>query len=156
MSFNLDAETGFGEFLELTLIRSFWLAVIETTRPELCPRFFEIDLAPCILGFIKVLFRNDGGCCGDLMKGSDDIHYAVFLWLTSILPLLWAVDQKRQVAEYAASSELAQSNKDGSIEFMLGVSMAIFLFYLHALRVVLLWPRGFDGEFSHVVVALTG
>jgi len=102
--------------------------VIETTRPELCPRFFEVDLAPFILRFIKVLFRND-----------------VFLWLTSFLPLLWAVDQKRQVAEYAASSELVQSNKDGSTEFMLGVSMALFLFCLHGLRVVLLC-KGFDGN----------
>lgn len=38
-------------FLELTLIRSFWLAVIETTRPELCRVFFEVDLAPFIPEF---------------------------------------------------------------------------------------------------------
>ena len=131
----------------MTFIRSFWLAVIETTRPELCPRFFELDLAPFILRFIKVLFRNDGGYYGELMRGFDDIHCSVFLWLTSVLPLLWAVDYKRQVAKYAASSELAQSNKDGSTNFMLGVSMAIFLFCLHGLGVV--WPKGFDGELSH-------
>ena len=65
----------------MTLIRSYWLAVIEVTRPELCPLLFEVDLAPFILRFIKVLFRNrnDGGCRGELMRGFDDIHCSVFL-----------------------------------------------------------------------------
>ena len=39
-------------------VRSLWLAVVETKRPELCPAFFEADLAPCILTF---LCRGDGG-----------------------------------------------------------------------------------------------
>jgi len=30
----------------------FWLGVIEATRPELCPSFFEVDLAPAILVFL--------------------------------------------------------------------------------------------------------
>ena len=132
-----NAEVGFREFVALMLVRSVLLGVLEAKRPELCPGFFEVDLAPFILRFIKYLFCNGSECCGELTKGSDYILCAVFLWLTSVLPLLWAVDQKRQVAEYAASSE-----------FMLGVSMAIFLFCLHGLRVVLLC-KGFDGELSY-------
>jgi hypothetical protein len=31
----------------------FWLGVIEATRPELCPNFFHVDLAPAILGFLS-------------------------------------------------------------------------------------------------------
>jgi hypothetical protein len=33
-------------------LRLFWLGVIEATRPELCPSFFQVDLAPAILGFL--------------------------------------------------------------------------------------------------------
>jgi hypothetical protein len=33
--------------------RFFWLGVIEATRPELCPSFFQVDLAPAILGFLN-------------------------------------------------------------------------------------------------------
>ena len=43
------------------MLRLFWLGVIEAKRPELSPRFFEVDLAPSILGF---LCRSDGACCG--------------------------------------------------------------------------------------------
>jgi hypothetical protein len=53
--------------VELMLVRSLWLAVIEAKRPELCPAFFEVDLAPCILQFLR---RGDGGWCGELMKGA--------------------------------------------------------------------------------------
>ena len=34
------------------VLRLFWLGVIEATRPELCPSFFQVDLAPTILGFL--------------------------------------------------------------------------------------------------------
>jgi hypothetical protein len=34
------------------VLRFFWLGVIEATRPELCPSFFQVDLAPAVLGFL--------------------------------------------------------------------------------------------------------
>jgi hypothetical protein len=34
------------------VLRFFWLGVIEATRPELCPSFFQVDSAPTILGFL--------------------------------------------------------------------------------------------------------
>ena len=51
----------FRPFVELMLVRSHWLGLIEAKRPEVCPGFFEVDLAPCILTF---LWRDDGGCRG--------------------------------------------------------------------------------------------
>lgn len=82
-------KVGFGESVELMFIRSVWLAVIEAKRPELCPGFFEVDLAPFILKFVC---RHDGGCrCGELMKSADCILYTVHLWFASFLPLLLAV-----------------------------------------------------------------
>jgi len=49
------------------LVRSLGLGEIKDKRPELFPRFFEVDLAPCILEF---LCRNDGGCY-KLTEGAD-------------------------------------------------------------------------------------
>ena len=46
---------------DVMMLRLFWLGVIETKRPDLSPGFFEIDLAPSILGF---LCRPEGACCG--------------------------------------------------------------------------------------------
>jgi hypothetical protein len=46
------SEVVFTEFVELMILRLFWLGVIEATRPELCPSFFEVDLAPAILVFL--------------------------------------------------------------------------------------------------------
>jgi len=43
------------------MLRLFWLGVIEAKRPELSPRFFQVDLAPPILRF---LCRPEGACCG--------------------------------------------------------------------------------------------
>ena len=43
------------------VLRLFWLGVIEAKRPELSPRFFQVDLAPPILRF---LCRPEGACCG--------------------------------------------------------------------------------------------
>lgn len=34
------------------VFRLFWLGVIEATHPELCPSFFQVDLAPSIVGFL--------------------------------------------------------------------------------------------------------
>jgi hypothetical protein len=63
------------------LVRSYWLGVIEATRPELCPAFFEVDLAPCILRF---LCRDDGVYCSELMKGTDCIlHSASLVYISS-------------------------------------------------------------------------
>jgi hypothetical protein len=42
------------------LVRSFWLGVARSKRPELYPNFFEVDLVPCILEF---LCRDGGECC---------------------------------------------------------------------------------------------
>jgi len=42
-------DIGFTEFVDLMILSLFWLGVIETTRPELCPIFFQVDLAPTIL-----------------------------------------------------------------------------------------------------------
>ena len=44
----------------MIILRLFWLGVIEVERPELCPRFFQDDLAPPILRF---LYRSEGACC---------------------------------------------------------------------------------------------
>ncbi|KAH9993614.1 hypothetical protein BJV77DRAFT_997784 [Russula vinacea] len=71
-----------------TLI-SLCLGQIESKRPELCPRFFEVDLAPCILKFLR---RDGGECCGELAKGTDCISRTVLVWFTSALPLLLVVE----------------------------------------------------------------
>src|SRR5258708_8447104 len=44
-----SCDIGFTEFVDLMILSLFWLGVIETTRPELCPIFFQVDLAPTIL-----------------------------------------------------------------------------------------------------------
>jgi hypothetical protein len=71
------------------LVRSFCLGVIESKRPELCPRFFKVDLAPFILKFLR---RDGGECCSELMKGTDWIPFTVLVWFTSVLPLLLVVE----------------------------------------------------------------
>lgn len=43
------------------LVRSLCLGVIEAKRSDLCPWFFEVDLAPYILKFVR---RHDGGYYG--------------------------------------------------------------------------------------------
>ena len=73
----------------MTLVRSLCLGQIESKRPELCPRFFEVDLAPCILKFLR---RDGGECCGELAKGTDCISRTVLVWFTSALPLLLVVE----------------------------------------------------------------
>jgi hypothetical protein len=55
--------------VDVRMLRLFWLGVIEAKRPELCPLFFQVDLAPSILRFLR---RPEGGCCGasELDEGS--------------------------------------------------------------------------------------
>lgn len=171
----------------MMLDRSVWLTAIEAKRPELYPRFFQIDLAPCILKFLR---RHDGGCCGELMKGVDYLLCTVHLWFASVLPLLLAAEvlslaehEKQWLAKNATSeiTELVeggdnavvwvvylyevglpssavlllaqyymdgptivaevQFHEDGPTQLVLGVCMAVFLFFLHGLRV--LCPKSF-------------
>lgn len=44
---------GFRDFVKLMVLRLFWLRVIEAMSPELCPCFFQVDLAPAILRFLR-------------------------------------------------------------------------------------------------------
>ena len=44
--------------IDVMVLRLFWLGVIETKRPELFPRFLQVDLAPSILIFL----RRPGRC----------------------------------------------------------------------------------------------
>jgi hypothetical protein len=52
--------------IDVMMLRSFWLGVIETKRPELSPLFFQVDLA------LRFLCRLEGACCGasELDEGS--------------------------------------------------------------------------------------
>lgn len=46
-------EIGFTKIVELTVFRLFWLGVIEATRSELCPSFFQYDWGPDILRILR-------------------------------------------------------------------------------------------------------
>jgi hypothetical protein len=48
-------------YIDVMILRLFWLGVYEAKRPGLFPRFFEDDLAPPILRFLS---RPKGACCG--------------------------------------------------------------------------------------------
>lgn len=50
MSFSYISEVRLAKSVQLMVFRLFWLGIIEATRPELCPSFFQVDLAPAILG----------------------------------------------------------------------------------------------------------
>ncbi|KAF8473092.1 hypothetical protein DFH94DRAFT_765973 [Russula ochroleuca] len=123
----------------LTLI-SYWLGEIKAERPELCPLFFKVDLVPCILKFLR--------------------RYDVLLWFSSVLPLLVAVegmffvddsDTKRLVAKHATSGIVAQFSKNASTHLALGISLAVYLFCIHSLRV--LRPGVFEGMvLSHATI----
>lgn len=56
--------------------------------------------------------------------------------------LSYTKKMKWQAAEYATITGFAA--QFDSTQFVLGVSMAVFLFCLHGL--VVLWPKGFEGE----------
>ena len=189
--FIFDAEVGFRPFVELMLVRSYWLGLIEDKRPEVCPGFFEVDLAPSIL---KFFWRDDGGCRGQLMESADCILCIVLLWIASALPLFLAEEVmsflavleyyiavyaareatlpgsdepttfldfyrprnahgiyqplpppgRRHIVVYSGGKVEIQLSKDCRTQVVLGISMAVFLFCLHGLRVVR--PKGFEGE----------
>jgi hypothetical protein len=73
----------------------------------------------------------------------------VLFWFTSVLPLLLAVegilfveDIKRQKAEFDVTrKDMAWFIKDGTIQLVFGILMAVSLFCLEGLRV--LWPESF-------------
>ena len=48
----------FKDFVKLMLLRLLWLGVIEATRPESCPSFFQVDLASAILLASRLRHRN--------------------------------------------------------------------------------------------------
>jgi hypothetical protein len=129
------------------LVRSLGLGEIKDKRPELFPRFFEVDLAPCILKFLR---RSEGGYCNELMKAADCIPCTVMVWFSSILPLLLALEgmsfvehTKRHTTSEVAGFA-AQFSKEGFTLFVSGVSMVVFEFCMRGLRV--LWPKHFEGE----------
>lgn len=70
----------------------------------------------------------------------------MLFWFTSVLPLLLAVegilfveDIKRQKAEFDVTrKDMARFIKDGTIQLVFGILMAVSLFCLEGLRV--LWP----------------
>jgi len=127
------------------VVRSLWLGVIENKRPDVCQRFFEVDLAPPILGFLS---RLTGGCCSDLMDLNVDCKFCtVLLWFSSIPPLLLSVTT---VAEYGR----AQKDKDIFIEIFGGILVCIniSLFFLYGSRVF--WKRGHGREYSNMIAEL--
>jgi hypothetical protein len=143
VSFIFYAEVGFREFDELMLVRSFWLGVAETSRPELCPGFFEVDLAPCILKFLR---RDDGRYFGVFVSGTNGVLCTVYHWLASVLPLLLAVEalsfvEPTRRTKFATSEQFI---KDGPTQIVLGASMTVFRFCLYGLKV--LWPKSFEGK----------
>jgi uncharacterized membrane protein len=63
--------------------------------------------------------------------------------------------KQEEDAKYATASEVvALFSIDSPAQVVLGVFMAVILFCLHGLRV--LWPKGFEGEFPWLVIALCG
>lgn len=118
------------------LVRSVWLGVIEAKRPELCPRFFEIDLAPSILRFLyHYACRYDGECdgCGKLMKRADYILHTVYLWFASVLPLLLAVKTISSVERRTRGIPLTRGIPDSPssvfLEFTPSAIAATAIFY---------------------------
>jgi hypothetical protein len=88
---------GSREFVESMVVRLFWLGEI---GPDLFPGFFQVDLAPYILKFL----RRDGSTClrvyGSLMS-ADGILCTVLLLFASVLPLL----QSMETASYVQRAE---------------------------------------------------
>jgi hypothetical protein len=151
-----DAEVMSRGFVEHILVRLLLLAETRSNRPELYPRFFKDDLAPCILKFLPVPNR-DGTCCDELkLMGApvaDCMVCTVLLWLFLVPSQLsivafgpLATHAWRQIAKYATiSAFVAQVRKDDATQVKLGFSMfvASFLLFLGGL----VWPEGLKGEF---------
>ena len=120
------------------MLRLYWLSVIETTRPELSPRFFQADLAPPIL---KFLCRSEGACYGDQMTGADYIVRPVHLWFLSVLPLLSSATQLRAMLDARRHDEHTRGIpphviKDGLILAVLAFSIAVCIFCMQCVRAV--------------------
>ena len=132
------------------VLRLFWLGVIETRRPELSPRFFQVDLAPPILRF---LCRLEGACCAseldEGMKGADIVVCTVLLWFLSVPPLLLNTMDLRTMLDARRNHERASNTpayviKDGLTISVLAFITAICIFCVQCVRVI--WPRVFRGE----------
>ena len=126
--------------------RLFWLGVIETRRPELSPRFFQVDWAPPILRF---LCRPESACCVSWMKGADIIVRTVCPWLLSALLLL--TNAKHLLAMLDAKQNHEHSSdipayiiKDRLTASALAFSTSICIFCVQCVWVI--WPRLFRGE----------
>ena len=132
------------------MLRLFWLSVIEVRRPELCPPFFETDLA---LPIIRFTSRPEGGCYREWIKGPNCIVHPVQLWFLSVLPVLlsttqlWDVLYVRGNDEYSAIPEYVV--KDGLVPAILALNSALSVFCLQCVRVAL--PGGFQGERDNVM-----
>lgn len=141
--FIFDPNVGSREFVKLMVVRSLWLGVIENKRPDLCPWFFEVDLAPTILRFLG---RYARGCCGELMDFNVDCRFCtVHVWLASIPPVFLSVTMVvdgGRLRKY----EPAQKDKNIFVEILGGilVFMTISLSSLCGSRVF--WKRGYDRE----------
>ncbi|KAF8467907.1 hypothetical protein DFH94DRAFT_777312 [Russula ochroleuca] len=100
-------------------LTSLWLGIIEATRPELCPAFFKVDLAPRIM---KFLFRDNVL-----------LWFALFILAVKILFIVEHLT-RRQAEKHATISEVAgQFSEDIPIRVMLGVSVAVFLLWLEGI-----------------------
>ena len=124
----------------------FWLGVIEATRPESCPLFFQVDLAPPILRF---LVRPEGGCCSRWMRGTDHIVYPVHLWFVSGLPLLSDTTQLQAVLDSRRDQHAI--SKGGLALAVLTFSTTVCIFCLQCMRVV--WPKWLEGE-RHSMISI--
>ena len=140
--FIFDPKVGFREFVKLIVVRSLWLGVIENKRPDLCPWFFEVDLAPLILRF---LCHYTGGCCGELIDQNVDCRFCtVNIWLASIPPMLLSVTMVTDGGRLR-KYEPAQKDKNIFVEILGGIIVftTTSLFSLSGSRVF--W-RGYDRE----------
>ena len=130
-------------------LRLFWLGVIEAKRPESCPLFFQVDLAPPILRFLG---RPEGGWWSERMKGTDRIVYPVHLVFVSVLPVLSETTQLRAVLD--AGRDQHAFSKDGLAGLALAVlafSTTVCIFCLQCIRVV--WQKRFEGE-RHSIISI--
>lgn len=131
--------------IDIMALRLFWLGVVEATRPESCPLFFQVDLAHPILRFTC---RPEGGCYSGWMKRADLIVCPVHLWFLSVLPLLSDTTQLRAMLDTRDEHGIS---KDGLALAVLAFSTTVCIFCLQCVRVV--WPNGFEGE-SHSMISI--
>ena len=71
----------------------------------------------------------------------------MLVWFTSVQPLFLAVEGLSFTKKMKRQDEFATITEQfDDTQYMLGFSMAVFLFCLHGLMV--LWPKGFEGELT--------